>query len=272
MKTTQEHMFQTAYNQSGRVILLDGTSCAGKTSIGKELNDAFQIPFHYVAIDDFIVDLFEYHKKSPLPADDLIEQCNSRITYMYEHIEKLASRGQSILCDTTLICLEDVKSVNKWFTILRGVNGFVVLVYCPFHILVQRIKNRNKRAREQKKLYETRVVHIVLQQFMTMFKRHEFSDEPMLDVLSRRQVEEAFDLLKQELRDDQDSTLYAMLKSDMLQHFGLVKNEVVFIAPKLNYDCIVNTSKHTIHSGARIIQKRFLSMQGNLRNLHALKS
>lgn len=235
------------------MILFDGTSCAGKTSICRLFCHKIEHPYHYVALDDFITEVFEAQKQNPLPFDEFIATCNKLTESMYVHIGTMVHRGNNVLCDTTLTCLEDVTSTYRWFKIIKNINNVMILVYCPFDAVVKRLQQRNHHARTLNQPQNSRITSVVLRQFDAMFKAHQDKTEFTIDELSRSHIEQAFELVRDDFADAQE---FENLRTEIIGKFGLCNRKRVFISPRLNYDYILNTDRYPIEDCVKIITKK----------------
>jgi|GEM_PF-6463997 chloramphenicol 3-O-phosphotransferase len=230
-------------SSQGTLLLLDGPSSAGKTSICQKLYIQFQDLYKTVGIDEFIIDVFDARRKLKISEEELVIQCNSRVSLMYEKIRDYLFNGTNIICDTTLTCLGDENSVGPWFEKLKNLNGFLIFVYCPLHILAERVTLRNVNAFSTKNPDNARSVVITLYQFNVMLKKRTSESELLVDILTRDQVEYACHLVKNSFGHDE--AMMKRVRFDILSRFKLLYCDSVYITPALNYDFIVNTSHYS---------------------------
>jgi chloramphenicol 3-O-phosphotransferase len=253
MNTSKSNIFARG---SGSMVLFDGTSCAGKTSICKLIRGSVNVPYQYIALDDFITEIFEEQKQHPRPAHEFVAKCNKRTELMYLHIDAMVHQGNNVLCDTTLTCLEDVASTHRWFRIINNINNFLILVYCPFDAVVRRLQQRNSNARQQNQPRNLRIASVVLRQFVAMFKAHSYRHGLVIDELSRHHIETAFDLV----RDDfSDSRQFQELRQEIMNKLGLCDHSKVFITPRLFYDHIINTNLYPVEQCAKLVSEQLAS-------------
>jgi chloramphenicol 3-O-phosphotransferase len=236
----------------GNLILFDGTSCAGKTSICRNIDCHTNVPYHYVALDDFITDVFEEQKLRPRPPREFVAACNERTESMYLHIDSMVNHGSNVLCDTTLTCLEDTTNTHRWFSIINNINNTLVLVYCPFDAVVKRLQQRNHHARIEHQPRNSRITSVVLRQFIAMFKAQSHKSRLVIDELPRTHIEKAFELV----RDDfADAHQFQSLRTEIMSKLGLFDHKRVFISPRLFYDYVINTNLYPIEKCAQLIAK-----------------
>ncbi|MFC1842499.1 AAA family ATPase [Candidatus Dependentiae bacterium] len=236
-------------SQQGTILLLDGPSCSGKTSIAKELIKLFGPGYEIVSLDDFVADLFLENIKKKLPKKEFLKKICHKRDLMYKKIVSLVCNGKNVLVDTVLSGLEGKKDVRRCFETLQDIDVYLVLVYCPLYKVVDRLKERNRMAFFQQKPKEMRSIFATLQ-FSNCYKKtgaslKNFLQEDVfqkgLGSLSRKDIEISY-FAHQNLPDKLKAQ-YNMVKQKLLLHFGLEYSNCVKIISQLNYDCIVDTNK-----------------------------
>ncbi len=227
----------------GKLVLLDGTSSAGKTSVSSRLVVKYSKQFEPIGIDDFITEVFELRKKHQLSERHFVSLCNNNVASMYALIAQKVLAGHNIICDTTLTCLGDAQSTDRWFKYIKDLTGFLVLVYCPIHLLAERITLRNEQAVACGTPENSRLITVALHQFGVMFKPQENIGEPIIDTVHRHQIEYACQLARPSFK----TNIYAFneFQSTLLAQFGLIDKKFVYITTRLVYDLIVDTHKHS---------------------------
>ncbi|CDR34572.1 hypothetical protein [Criblamydia sequanensis] len=127
----------------------------------------------------------------------------------------------------------------------------LTLVYCPFDRLIHRIKERNRKAIESGEYHEIRKGLFPLFQFAHHFEARKRKEDPVFDILSRKQVEKSFEELfdyifqenlhKQEVQKEKENGRLALLKA-----FGFHDSSIenIELTPRYKrYDFIIDTSK-----------------------------
>lgn len=244
--------------KSGLLILIDGTSSAGKTSICNVLKPKLLDSVEHVTMDEFINQVFEQFKKNQFHESDLLDKCNYQVSLMYNHIKNLTNQDKTVICETTITCLEDCKGASKWFNILKNITGFLILIYCPFGVLVERVKARNKKALAENNPENTRLINVVLNQFSVMFKANENNKEPIIDCLNKEDCEFAFNLLRDEFTGDNKKL--ENFKIEIYKKLNLLDNSKIYISPRFAYDYIIDTAKNCPDVSADKI-KNFLDLK-----------
>lgn len=260
---------------NGQLLLLDGTSSAGKTSISSRLVTKFSKQFEPIGIDDFITEVFELRKKHQLSERHFIYLCNNNVASMYSLIAQKVLAGHNIICDTTLTCLGDAQSTDRWFKYIKDLIGFLVLVYCPINLLAERIALRNEEAIAQGTPENSRLITVALHQFGVMFKQQESLNEPVVDVVHRHQVEYACQLARPSFKANRCA--FSEFQETLLSQFGLFDKKFVYITTRLAYDLIVHTHQHSIDECVQqtaalfdVVKKEPRALAINCRNLQLL--
>lgn len=237
--------------KQGKIILLDGVSSAGKSSICKELVQILGSSYQIIAIDDFVKDVFAEQEKHPVSPSEFIARCDECSDKMYEKIKEITDQGKNVICDNVLAGLEGEKSVKLNLEKLKDLNTYFVLVYCPFKILVERILQRNKRARKEDNFQETRSLALALNQFAASFKKQKKDKDIFLEKLSREDFIKALFDAKNEFKNDEKR--FEDFKAKALKNIGFEKENTVNLTSFLSYDCIIDTSKCSSKECAQLI-------------------
>lgn len=145
------------------VILLNGTSSAGKSSIAKVLQEIMDEPFLHTGIDHFLERWpQQYHVVSndpnlPLPdgyhwltSPDESELQELRvgplgmqlIIGMYHAVAAFAAVGNHVIVDDVIF---DPRALAAAARILSGANAFFIGVHCAFELAQQREQARGDR-------------------------------------------------------------------------------------------------------------------------------
>lgn len=129
----------------GTVIVLNGASSAGKTSIAKALQAKLDVPYHHVQLDAFRAmepagywDGWEQWAPGVLDVR-LAALCRA----MHAAVAELSRHGQGVIFDTVLTKRDD------WHYLLEDLAGYPVYlvgVACSVEVLSQRERTRGDRA------------------------------------------------------------------------------------------------------------------------------
>ena len=144
-----------------KVIIFNGVSCSGKTSIAKACMEMVEPGlFSLVSADGIKMRVSE----------DLDEE-RYRGRLHNATIEKIKSelvRGRRVICDTVL---DDRRWVDLFKQELSEFGILFVFVHCPLNILAQRLKERNQQARAEGRSQDQRIINQVLVTFGRMYER-----------------------------------------------------------------------------------------------------
>jgi len=132
----------------GTIILLNGTSSSGKTSIVRALQNMLEEPYLEAGIDKFIWMLPPRYLERPL-WDDVLglasqagETGHTLVLGMHQAIEALAQSGNNVIADHVLV--EEI----WWQDCIRRFSDlpvFLIGVRCPLETVEQREKARRNR-------------------------------------------------------------------------------------------------------------------------------
>lgn len=133
---------------TGTLIILNGTSSAGKSSILNCLQTRLQEPYMSAGIDKFLYMLPPHYLKQPLwdevmgksfSAGDLGNQLMSG---MHHALKAMILRGNCILADHVLIERSWVVELAELFSSLPA---YLIGVHCPLDVIEKREKERKDR-------------------------------------------------------------------------------------------------------------------------------
>lgn len=252
---------------TGTVILLNGTSSSGKTTIINELEkyggmykilsyDTFVRTFDPLYIKTHPEQIKEWEelekvsavdKKAKQKLDKLTEKYNRKcFDDFYALIKDEALKDKNIVVDTIV----DDAEFGKLSRILGTIKVINVLLYCPLDIALSRVKQRNLTGIKE----EQRDVFQPIGQYELIYKPQENISEKVVDTISSKD-------LKQLLRtaiDEYLKTLPEKLKNQAVEiaesleghykgfvrHFKLDELGEIAIVPIRPYDLILHCTKN----------------------------
>ncbi len=139
----------------GTIIILNGPSSSGKTSILRELQNMLEEPFLEAGIDKFIWMLPKRYLNRPLwddvlgKADTAGQYGHQLVTGMHRAIEVLSLSGLNVLADHVLV----EESWRRDCAVRFGrLPAFLVGIRCPLEVLEEREKERRDRTLGQARL------------------------------------------------------------------------------------------------------------------------
>lgn len=254
-------------------MLLNGTGSAGKSSIGRELDQTLENAVFLseeVLVFNAYTHLLQQHQLQPptplkdigdlmdyrrtLPAeqeaalrrdfrqygDDLIRQDLRRLVQLY------MGQDKDIVIDNSMWTAEQIE---EWQDATRGFPTLNVVVYCSLKVLLEHIQTRNLSPLT----YEHRDVVLPLEMYFSIYRRVE---EGAVDHLDRVSVEWDLEraLAYKRQRDPNWENDDAGLIEDYLARLELHENESVKIAPFFAYDLCVNTGTQSPPECAAVIK------------------
>lgn len=137
--------------KQGLIVLLNGTSSAGKTSISMELTNQKEILFHHLSIDDFYHNYNDFiNNKFPdlKPVRKLDDEVIGQIIFdpiismYYATIKLFSEMGLNVIVDTVI---ENDKWFNDYLDVLFDYPTLFVGVICSKEELARREQIRGDR-------------------------------------------------------------------------------------------------------------------------------
>ncbi len=236
---------------AGTIILLNGTSSAGKTAIIRALKKLYGNTYAALIGDDFVE---TYAAEHPMP------ESMSRNTYQHQilsalltNAKQLSEEGKNILID-----LVDFDNHYEYYcSILDCKKTVKVLVYCPLDVLVDRVEKRNKAGNEKEK----RPLNLSFGQFKDIYKLQEYADDMVVDRIETGRVRYALHRAEQEVRElmeaageDPEKLIHLFVKP-FVEQFKLNTLKKIVLVSKHPWDLIVNTDVNSPAEIAQIIAK-----------------
>jgi len=246
------------------VLVLNGTSSVGKTTLAKEYIAKFDSKIALLQIDAEVIPVFveelsdvnqQYNSSTDfwvwfehLPKetkdrvlakeDALFKEACRR---MIEHAKNLNRSGINVIIDTVLFEYEG-ESYNFFKTAFEKIPTFFVLTYAPLDVLLKNVKKRNIAfsVAEKRSFLDPFFLF-----FAHVFRKCALTASEKLDVLTKAQFETLCVQLE-DLIDNTEKERLQKLKTIVAQQFFGPKDEAVGIAAKYAYDFIVNTGEKNL--------------------------
>ncbi|AST90312.1 chloramphenicol phosphotransferase CPT family protein [Sutcliffiella cohnii] len=128
--------------EKGKIILLNGVSSSGKSTLSRELVAVLPHYFHFSIDDyDYIIEKMEDRQEGkliPIPTE----------YYFHRNIAMFSNSGVNLVVDHIL---HDQLTLKDWFEVLNGYPVFYVGVHCPVEELARRELARGDRRIGQSK-------------------------------------------------------------------------------------------------------------------------
>jgi chloramphenicol 3-O phosphotransferase len=139
---------------NGNIIILNGASSSGKTSILEALQEILEEPYLNAGIDKFIWMLPERYLERPL-WDDVLglassagAQGHTLMTGMHHAIAALSKNGNHVVADHVLV---EPKWLYECAELFSKLPAYFIGIRCPLDVLEQREKERKNRTLGQAK-------------------------------------------------------------------------------------------------------------------------
>ncbi len=247
----------------GNVIILDGGSSVGKTSIIEHLAPLLGPSYKQVAIDNFVNQVFQERKDLRLPDEVFFEKMRQQTCKMYDEIIKLTSEGKNVLVDTLLAGIDGEKTIACSLEKLKDLSATLILVHCPLEELSKRIEARNKKAFDENNLIDIRPSGEVFWQFSNVYEVADNQTENQGNMLLQKNM--VIDLAKKSFAATWLNSLLGGKKlwQTLVNKFGFNNRESIVIKPRLSYDFIVNNGKNSTPEQCAKQIKHFLDTRKN---------
>lgn len=245
------HLFFRRQKQRAQLIVLDGVSSVGKSTIARAFMQLHPDVYTLVGIDDFVTPVFLEYQKNPVPFDifmQRIDECNAQ---MFAKIRALLASGKPVILDTVMARLRGIASIDQDLYEMRELNRVLVLIHLPLPLLVQRVAERNARAHEQNRPQESRSLILSVRQLSATYKERSCDAEIDLGFLSRQELEQACQLARPEFGDDEAA--YAQFKNEVFGKLGMVGRGKIRLTTRFAYDLVVPVENKTPAESAREI-------------------
>ena len=133
---------------NGTIIILNGTSSSGKTSILRALQGMLEEPYLEAGIDKFIWMMPERYLERPL-WDEVLGLAvkagaagHTLVSGMHHAIAALSRAGNNVLADHVLV---EPAWVQECAGLLADLPAYLIGIHCPLEVLEQREKSRKNR-------------------------------------------------------------------------------------------------------------------------------
>ena len=259
----------------GQVILLNGTSSAGKSTILKEFQKLGN-EYTILKVDDWFPEqvkkkaqelgwqeetsqdpwlfLCEYlHQKTGnyYFATEVRQELFGSSPAFFNKARDLSFAGQNVIIDTVL---EYEQEYEKLFSIFKDPKPIMILVYCPMDILLHRVEQRNALGI----VAEERVAFQSFEQFPALFKVQEHLEEQVVDHIQSVVMKKALDesiawLIEHALPSGYVPKLEAFRKQ-FVEQFKLDDQDSISLVAKHRYDLVLQSGAKSPHELAQEMQ------------------
>ncbi len=262
---------------SGQILLLNGVSSSGKSTIIHEIHK-INPDIKILKVDDWFPEILQkkaasFGWQAGSDAGPWLYICNhahrttgqyyfdTQIREMffegaaiefYQKAKDIAKNQQNVIIDTVLENDREHKTFDDFFKIDKALK---VLIYCPMNVLLERVETRNRLeiAREYRNAFQS------FEQFPALYKLQEAKSETIVDIVEADVLEAALEKAIQELIKHNIPDPYlpklSQFKIDFIKKFRLSEKKEVLLVAKHTYDLILNNFKETPVESAKTILK-----------------
>jgi predicted AAA+ superfamily ATPase len=227
----------------GTIILLNGTSSAGKSTLIKALHELYP-DFQVASIDEYT----KTHQFNGF--------ANLRYNSFYTMIYNQATAGKNILVDTVLYHTR----YKKYDAMLQSprVQLIKILVYCPVDCLIAHVQQRNKSGNSM----EHRTINQAFRAFLGLYTMQTKQHNLVIDTIHSDKMKAALQKSLNVIANwsDKNKKRQRATNKKMVHQFNLDTPHQIFITPSHHWDLIVNTSLNSpeeiAHKISEFIEKR----------------
>jgi chloramphenicol 3-O-phosphotransferase len=246
-------------NKHGRIILVNGTSSSGKTSILKNLQ-AIAPSAQFLSVDDYydnqviqtaqkfgwdpsakidpwlFLNQYLTHKTGNYYFDtEVRQQLFTASDFFYSKAKSAAIHGKTVFVDTVL---EYESAYQEAFNYFKNEHFSMILIYCPMSIILQRVQERNSSGISS----EHRSVFLPFEHFTTMYKVRENAQDPLVDTINTSTLKHALIIAIEELINQGIAKEYLprleQFKENFIAQFKLDQIAHIEITPQHHYVAI----------------------------------
>lgn len=220
----------------GHIILFNGTSSAGKSSLAEVMVEQSTNKYAVVSFDDFHRSYRAQRRVTRLIGD----QHKDFLLSFYRHAKGQSEAGTNVIIDT----VEFDRAYDTYCGILDCPNVIKAIVYCPPQHLLKRIEKRNDSGIPSNR----RPVLLSFQQFLEMYKPQTSPEELVVERTSTSVIRAA---LVEAGRKANNASQYAALSNNYVKVFGIHQDREITIVPKGKYDLVLDTKANTKKENVR---------------------
>jgi chloramphenicol 3-O-phosphotransferase len=225
--------------EPGRIVLFNGTSSAGKSSLAEVVVQESKTKFEVVSFDDFHRSYREKLGTTRLER----EQREDFRTALYRHARTQSDAGRNIIIDT----VEFDVAYDRYCEILNCSNVVKAIVYCPLDQILRRIDRRNSSGDPAGR----RPVLLAFQQFLQMYQPQTSPEELVVEKTSTSRIRAA---LAEAGKKAGNPRQYEALYKRYVTAFGIDEDREVVVVPKGKYDLVLDTRANTKKENVRLLE------------------
>jgi len=232
----------------GNIILLNGTSSAGKSSLSDVMVAESRARYEVVSFDDFYHAYQAKHQLSRLNS----EQHQEFLLGLYHHARAQSELGRNVIIDT----VEFDRAYDRYCGILNCSNVVKAVVYCPLQDILKRVERRNNSGDPSNR----RAVLLCFQQFVEMYKLQSSPGELVVDKTRTGVLRAALEEAGKKANNPRN---YESLHQQYIRAFGIDREREITIVPRGEYDLVLNTRAKTKKENVRLVEE-YLRNRGHI--------
>lgn len=169
----------------------------------------------------------------------------------------LKLKGKTVLLDNLIF-----KNDTSMFSSL---NPLIVLIYCPFNLIVKHIRSRFDAVKTQKDPAKWRNPFKIYSSYTVFFGPEDKYDLGYsVDILKRHEVEKVISILFDEFKPESYGLTKSAYQNEILTKLGLHEKDTVMIYPQLNKpDFVLNTGKSAFQNAQKLIE--YINVRNEIR-------
>ena len=230
----------------GNIVLFNGTSSAGKSSLAEVMVQESKTKYEVVSFDDFRRSYLKEHGLTGLNR----KQSTDFLESLYRHAKTQSEAGRNVIIDTVEFDL----GYDKYCEILNCPKVIKAIVYCPLDSILKRIDARNSADEPSGR----RPVLLSFQQFLQMYRLQSSPAELVVEKTTTSRIRAA---LVEAGKKAGNSKQYEALYQQYVKAFGIDKDQEVVIVPNGKYDLAINPKAKTKKENVRIVEDYIKSRQ-----------
>jgi chloramphenicol 3-O-phosphotransferase len=225
--------------EPGRIVLLNGTSSAGKSSLAEVLIRDSKIKYEVVSFDDFY---HSYRKKHGI-TQFKPQEYQDFLVSLYRDAKARSGAGRNVIIDT----VEFDRGRDAYCEIIDCSKVIKAIVYCPLDSILKRIERRNGSGDPNGR----RPVLLSFQQFLEMYKPRSSLEELVVEKTITGRIRAA---LIEAGKKAGNPKQYEVLYEEYVKAFGIDKDQEVVVVPKWKYDLVLDTKARSKKENMRILE------------------
>jgi chloramphenicol 3-O-phosphotransferase len=237
-----------AHAAQGDIVLFNGTSSAGKSSLAEAMVSESSTKFEVMSRDGYWPPYEEKLRAAQLQGKKLDDPYPLAL---YRYAKEQSQLGKNVILDT----VEFDQDYDKFCAVLDCAKVTKVIIYCPLQSLLKRIEKRNNAGVAAYR----RPVLSPFRQFLEMYQLQSSTKELVVDKTTTITMRSA---LVEAGKKAENSKEYEALYQEYVKAFRIDTDQPVIIVAKRKYDLVLNTRTNTKKENVRLLEVYMLTRRG----------